>query len=457
MRGICGDRRGGDGRGHAGGIRTGRNAADPVGFLFVKLLRLLLPALSLLAACANFRHLAADLKPFQEDYRISGLIENADDFQVPVRAVVVEWDRGANKVFSGDRLDLVAGGVFVFSVASPLNQHLGAFADSNRDGRWQPGEAAWFHEGPLVFGRGTRQLKVRGRLSTAIGMPAGLGAAVDDALAGRAVDEVIRHRGIRISAGEIADLDDPRFAATRGEDGLWTPATLAIQSGFGVYFLEPYDPSRIPVLFVHGAAGSPQDWRTAMEKLDRRRYQPWFYFYPSGGRLEAAAGALNEGVKRLHSRYGFKRLDVVAHSMGGLVSRRFVVKNVVEDGHSYIRTFITFSTPWGGHEAAAMGVKWAPTAVPSWYDMEQGSDFLDRLFDRRLKGKVAHHLFYSHRAKRSAIMPGENDGTVSVASQLRAEAKADAASVQGYDEDHVSILSARAPLRRAKEILDAAR
>jgi pimeloyl-ACP methyl ester carboxylesterase len=268
---------------------------------------------------------------------------------------------------------------------------------------------------------------------------------------------LIRHRGIRISAGEIADLDDPRFAATRGEDGLWTPATLAIQSGFGVYFLEPYDPSRIPVLFVHGAAGSPQDWRTAMEKLDRRRYQPWFYFYPSGGRLEAAAGALNEGVKRLHSRYGFKRLDVVAHSMGGLVSRRFVVKNVVEDGHSYIRTFITFSTPWGGHEAAAMGVKWAPTAVPSWYDMEQGSDFLDRLFDRRLKGKVAHHLFYSHRAKRSAIMPGENDGTVSVASQLRAEAKADAASVQGYDEDHVSILSARAPLRRAKEILDAAR
>ena len=49
----------------------------------------------------------------------------------------------------------------------------------------------------------------------------------------------------------------------------------------------------------------------------------------------------------------------------------------------------------------------------------------------------------------------ENDGTVSVASQLRPEAKADAASVQGYDEDHVSILSARAPLTRAKEILDA--
>ncbi len=49
------------------------------------------------------------------------------------------------------------------------------------------------------------------------------------------------------------------------------------------------------------------------------------------------------------------------------------------------------------------------------------------------------------------------NGTASVPSLLRPEAKADAMSVQGYDEDHVSILSARAPLLRAKQILDAAR
>ena len=423
----------------------------------MKLRHLSLLAIPLLAGCANFRHLAADLKPFQNDYRISGVIENADDFKVPVRVSVVEWDRAANKIFSGDRLDLAAGGVFGFSVESPLNQHLAAFADSNRDGRWQAGEAVWMHDGAVTLGSDSRHEKVRGRLSTANRLPPELAQASREALAGRTVDEAIHHRGIRFSTGEVADLDDPRFAATRGADGLWTPATLAIQSGFGLYFLEHYDPSRIPVLFVHGAAGSPQDWRTAMEKIDRRRYQPWFYFYPSGGRLEYAAGALNEGVKLLHDRYGFKRLDVVAHSMGGLVSRRFVVKNAIEDGHGYIRNFITFSTPWDGHEAAAMGVKWAPTVVPSWYDMKQGSDYLDHLFDRRLKGKVNYHLFYSHHAKRSPIMPAENDGTVSVPSQLRPEAKADAVSVQGYDEDHVSILSARAPLLRAKQVLDATR
>lgn len=417
-----------------------------------------LPLLGLLATgCANFRHLAADLKPFQDDYRISGVIENADDYKVPVRVAVIEWDRADNKIYSGDRVDLTTGGAFVFSVKSPLNQHLGAFADSNRDGRWQKGEAAWLHDGPLAIEGGSRVTRVRGRLSTSTHMPPDLIAAVDQLVAGGAVEKTITHRGVRFAAGEIADLDDPRFAATRGSDGLWTPATLAIRQGFGIYFLERYDPSRIPVLFVHGAAGSPQDWRTAMEKIDRRRYQPWFYFYPSGGRLENAAGALNQGVELLHERYGFRRLDVVAHSMGGLVARRFVVKNAIEGGHDYIRTFITFSTPWDGHEAAAMGVKWAPTPVPSWLDMKQGSDYLDHLFDRRLKGRVDCHLFYGHRAKRSPILPAENDGTVSVPSQLRAEAKADAVSVQGYDEDHVSILSARAPLQRAKAILDAAR
>jgi pimeloyl-ACP methyl ester carboxylesterase len=275
-------------------------------------------------------------------------------------------------------------------------------------------------------------------------------------LAGRTADQFVTGHGVRLSLGEIAKLDDPRFASTRGSDGLWAPATTAATTGFGLYFMEPYDPARTPVLFVHGAAGSPQDWRYAMERIDRRRYQPWFAFYPSGLRLENCADALNDGVKALQRRYGFQRLHVVAHSMGGLVSRRFVEKNVIEDGNRYINTFITFSSPWGGHEGAAAGVKRAPSVVPSWRDMENGSDFLDHLFDERLKGKVNHHLFYSHHAKRSLILPAENDGSVSVASQLRPEAKADAASVQGYDEDHVSILSARAPLTRAREILDAA-
>jgi hypothetical protein len=103
-----------------------------------------------------------------------------------------------------------------------------------------------------------------------------------------------------------------------------------------------------------------------------------------------------------------------------------------------------------------MGVKYAPEVVPSWRDMAHGSAFLDDLFKRPLKGRVNHHLFYSHRASKSRILPPENDGTVSVASQLRKEAAQDAVEVRGFDEDHVSILSSRAALSAARTILDAA-
>lgn len=424
------------------------------------LLRLALVAQAL-AGCANFRHLAADLKVLDEEYRVFGVIENADAQPAPVRAAVVEWDRTSNRVFSGDRVELPPGGAFAFSVKSPLHQHVLAYADRDRNGRYDPGEPMWIHANasgrptPVAFGGPERRARVRGRLAGGT-LPPDLRDALNRYLAGRTVDEAVTRHGVRLSLGEIAKLNDPRFAATRGEDGLWTPATMAVTTGFGIYFLEPYDPARTPVLFIHGAAGSPQDWRYAMEKIDRRRYQPWFVFYPSGARLENTAQLLDAGVKQLHQRYGFRRLHVVAHSMGGLVARRFIEKNVLEDGNDYIGTFITFSSPWGGHEAAALGVQWAPSVVPSWRDMEGGSAFLDHLFDQRLKGKVNHHLFYGHRAKRSAVMPDDNDGTVSVASQLRAEAKADAASVRGYDEDHVSILSARAPLIHAKKLLDAA-
>ena len=43
------------------------------------------------------------------------------------------------------------------------------------------------------------------------------------------------------------------------------------------------------MLFVHGAEGYPQQFAKLIEGLDRTRFQPWFFFYPSGARLEAVA------------------------------------------------------------------------------------------------------------------------------------------------------------------------
>ncbi|MES2920018.1 MAG: alpha/beta fold hydrolase [Verrucomicrobiota bacterium] len=422
---------------------------------------LTLSTVLILTSCAKFRDLGKDLKLLDDDYRIAGVIENADSQNVPVKVVVAEWDRSTNRVFSGDIVEVTTGGAFLFMVKSPLNQFVAAYADANRDGKYSPRESLWIHRdaagnpAPLDLGPSNRKVRVRGKLSPTEQVPAALAKAIAEAVATHGVDKFITRQGVRFAVGEKANLDDPRFAATRGENGLWTPATFAIQSGFGIYFLNNYDPSKVPVLFIHGAAGSPQDWRFAMEKLDRKTYQPWFYVYPSGMRLDQAAASLNDAVTLLHQRYAFRRLDVVAHSMGGLVARDFIVRNTLTDGQNYIKTFVSFSSPWDGHEAAAMGVKYAPEVVPSWRDMQHGSGFLTTLYDKRLKGRVNHHLFYSYRASRSPVLPRENDGSVSVASELRKEAQADAVETRGFDEDHVSILSSRDALNAGKKILDA--
>ncbi|RYZ98873.1 MAG: insulinase family protein, partial [Sphingobacteriaceae bacterium] len=66
----------------------------------------------------------------------------------------------------------------------------------------------------VVF-NSSRKVEVRGSLGSA-SLPAGLELAIDNALAGRTVEQVVSGRGVRLSLGEIASLDDPRFASTRG-------------------------------------------------------------------------------------------------------------------------------------------------------------------------------------------------------------------------------------------------
>ena len=94
-------------------------------------------------------------------------------------------------------------------------------------------------------------------------------------------DQVATTMGQLTEFGTVTNLNDPRFERKNGSVGLWRPYDFVFDVGVGVYFLEPYDPERVPVLFVHGNLGTPQDFRYLIERLDRDRFQPWLYYYPS--------------------------------------------------------------------------------------------------------------------------------------------------------------------------------
>ncbi len=256
---------------------------------------------------------------------------------------------------------------------------------------------------------------------------------------------------IRIACGDIASLDDRVFDPGASERGLWAPLTFAKSNGLGVYFLEPYDPRKIPVVFVHGIGGTPRSSEPLMRSLDRSRYQIWVYSYPSGVRLESAARGLAGLTDRLHSRYGFRKMHVVAHSMGGLVARRAVQMMAAEGEPRYVSSLTTLSTPWNGMPFATVGAVGLPHPIPCWLDMRPGSDFIRRILDDPMP--VPHLLVSTDQARFSLLLPRRNDGTVSVASQQDPRAMAEAGAHLLVHRDHMGVLDAPETKRELSRFL----
>jgi pimeloyl-ACP methyl ester carboxylesterase len=94
----------------------------------------------------------------------------------------------------------------------------------------------------------------------------------------------------------------------------------------GLYFLEPYDPSRIPVVFVHGLMSSPYTWVKTIGGLQqdpeiRKRYQPWVFGYATGNPILYSALRLREELAKVDKLYpNHLPYVVVGHSMGGMLT-----------------------------------------------------------------------------------------------------------------------------------------
>ena len=339
-------------------------------------------------------------------------------------------------------------------LAAAGTYYLAAFEDLNNNLTSDDGEPAGFYgrpdpivlpaSGPAAAGTGSR-LDLDIRLSKA-------------SLAGQGFETGIDMQKASAKPlakfGQITTLDDKIFSQENGSTGYWKPLTFLRDFGVGIYFLEPYHPDKIPVLFVHGANGTPVGWKKIVAQLDRTRYQPWFYYYPSGFRLGDVTRALNNILKRLHDTYRFNTLYITAHSMGGLVSRALIVKRVFEDQQDYIKLLVSISTPWNGHAVAAKGVEQAPVAVPSWHDMAPDSDFIRSIYKSKLPADVRFCLFFSFRGNCSLFMQN-NDGAVELASELDYRAQADAARIMGFNEDHDSILTSQKFIDQYIQVLTA--
>ncbi len=132
-------------------------------------------------------------------------------------------------------------------------------------------------------------------------------------------------------------LSDPKFSSMATE-GLLHPdrllAGIANQKApVGLYMVQPYERTKIPVLLVHGLWSSPMTWMQMFNDLRassqiREHYQFWFYLYPTAQPFWVSAAQLRRDLRETRQildpdrhEPALDQMVLVGHSMGGLLSR----------------------------------------------------------------------------------------------------------------------------------------
>jgi len=103
-------------------------------------------------------------------------------------------------------------------------------------------------------------------------------------------------------------------------------------------FLEPHQPGRIPVVFIHGLASDEGTWFDLINELRtwptfHRRYEPWVFHYPTGASFLQSAAVLRRELRKAvrtldpeGTDRALQNMVLVGHSMGGLHAKLAVVE-----------------------------------------------------------------------------------------------------------------------------------
>ena len=217
--------------------------------------------------------------------------------------------------------------------------------------------------------------------------------------------------------GAVVTIDDLNEAKERRLIGANDDKLLIASFG-------PFNPDAKPVVLVHGINGSPEDFKDLAARLHQQGRQVFIAFYDDRGARthksgEQLAGAL-QGLRAEHYQVGAP-LDIIAHSMGGIVTR--VALNTLQtggvgevEGMANARAGFgpirvrTVDTPWDGfpHEPGFMAFLRPVVQFFLWlfgwsgaYDMRANSEMFNTLYKPTLQGvDMQNH---------AAVQAGEQD------------------------------------------------
>lgn len=157
-----------------------------------------------------------------------------------------------------------------------------------------------------------------------------------------------------------------------------------------------------PMILVHGMSGSAQNFVNLLPAVPKiSQYQLFYFAYDDLHRsLKRSALELARGIRKLRS----PRVTILAHSMGGLVTREAMNLLAKSSQAEYLPEIhvIAIDSPWHGGSASNCDIKgsridnfvelFLPAAV---VDMRSCSDFFKGLYATPLPEKFSTTLFFA--------------------------------------------------------------
>ncbi|MEU2065592.1 lipase family alpha/beta hydrolase [Streptomyces anulatus] len=132
----------------------------------------------------------------------------------------------------------------------------------------------------------------------------------------------------------------PRAATARGEAAPHAATALPLAAD-----------DAPPVILLHGFIDNRSAFVVLRRALTRHghRHLESLNYSPLTRDIRAAAELLGRHVEEICARTGHSRVDIVGHSLGGLIARYYVQRR---GGDRRVRTLVTLGTPHGGTAVA---------------------------------------------------------------------------------------------------------
>ena len=201
---------------------------------------------------------------------------------------------------------------------------------------------------------------------------------------------------------------------------------------YGLFMPQAVDPKRPMVVLIQGLDCGRSNSAALGSLLEDRGYQAAYFSYPSDGPIEDSAELLAKNMAAVREVFPTMPLDIVGHSLGGLIARRYVEGDEYAGG---VKHLILVGTPnsgtrWATFRIALEAVEhyrlWRgqPDWRPSWMitdglgeagdDLQPGSTFLARLNAQCARASVQYTIIAGDQNMIFPTSAGALDGAANV-------------------------------------------